>query len=141
VLYNLVYCSVATPGVETAAVDDIITHARRWNPSYGITGLLVFGSGVFFQWLEGPRDNVRQLFANLSKDPRHESIVLLSENEEIRERLFPEWSMELVEAPQIRDVLEDALDTAEDEANAEALQRMLQQLDGGALKALGNSSP
>jgi uncharacterized Fe-S cluster-containing MiaB family protein len=141
VLYNLVYCSTATAGVDAAAVDDIIAYARRHNPAHGITGLLVFGSGVFFQWLEGPRDNVRQLFANLAKDRRHESIVLLSENEEIRERLFPEWSMELVEAPQIRDVLEDALDTADDEANAEALRRMLEQLDDGALRTLGNKNP
>ncbi len=130
------YCSTATAGVDAAAVDDIITYARRHNPAHGITGLLVFGSGIFFQWLEGPRDNVRQLFANLSRDSRHESIVLLSENEEIRERLFPAWSMELVEAPDIRDVLEDALDETEDDANAQALQRMLEQLDDGALRTL-----
>jgi hypothetical protein len=101
-LYNIVYCSTATAGVDAAAVDDIISYARRNNPAHGITGLLVFGSGVFFQWLEGPRDNVRQLYANLRKDPRHDAIVLLSEDEEIRERLFPNWDMELVDAPQIR---------------------------------------
>jgi hypothetical protein len=136
-LYNIVYCSTATAGVDAAAVDDIISYARRNNPAHGITGLLVFGSGVFFQWLEGPRDNVRQLYANLRKDPRHDAIVLLSEDEEIRERLFPNWDMELVDAPQIRDVLQDALDSAEDGGNAQALRRMLEQLDAGDLRALG----
>ena len=52
-LYNTVYCSRATAGVDAAAVDRIIQTSRRWNPENGITGLLVFGSGIFFQWLEG----------------------------------------------------------------------------------------
>jgi hypothetical protein len=136
-LYNIVYCSTATAGVDTAAVEAIIAYARRHNPAHGITGLLVFGSGVFFQWLEGPRDNVRQLFDSIREDTRHESIVLLSEDEEIRERLFPNWDMELVAAPDIRDVLEDALESADDKGNAEALRRMLAQLDAGVLRTLG----
>jgi len=140
-LYNIVYCSTATAGIGSVAVADIIAYARRNNPAHGITGLLVFGGGIFFQWLEGPRDNVRQLYANLCKDPRHESIVLLSEDEEIRDRLFPDWDMELVEAAQIRDVLQDALDSAEDEGNSRALRRMLEQLDGGALHTLGQPRP
>jgi hypothetical protein len=49
--------------------------------------------------------------------------------------------MELVEAAQIRDVLEDALDSAEDEGNSRALRRMLEQLDGGALHTLGQPRP
>jgi len=136
-LYNIVYCSTATAGVDAAAVDDIIAYARRHNPAHGITGLLVFGSGVFVQWLEGPRDNVRHLFASLHKDPRHESIVLLNETEEIRERLFPHWDMELVEAADIRDVLEDALESAEDDGNATSLRRMIDQLEAGVLRTLG----
>jgi hypothetical protein len=140
-LYNVVYCSSATASVDAAAVDAIIAYARQHNPRHGITGLLVFGSGVFFQWLEGPMDNVRQLLANLRKDPRHESIVLLDESQEVRERLFPDWDMELVEAPQIRDVLEDALESAQDAGNVQALRRMLAQLDSGALRTLGNPKP
>jgi hypothetical protein len=140
-LYNLVYCSTASAAVDAAAVDEIVAQARRNNAAHGITGLLVFGGGVFFQWLEGPRDNVSQLFTNLRKDPRHQSIVLLSEDEEIRERLFPAWDMELVEPPQIRDVLEDALDSAQDAGNEKGLRRMLEQLDAGALRMLQQPLP
>ncbi|MCK7493892.1 MAG: BLUF domain-containing protein [Comamonadaceae bacterium] len=75
-------------------VDRIIESSRRRNPEQGITGMLVFGSGIFFQWLEGPRDNVTQLMAVLRADPRHENVVQLSEIEEVRERLFPDWDME-----------------------------------------------
>jgi hypothetical protein len=136
-LFNMVYCSRATPGIDDAAVAHIIETARRWNPAQGITGLLVFGSGIFFQWLEGPRDNVTQLMANLKNDPRHESIVLLSTTEEVRERLFPDWDMELVTGADIRDVLMDALDEAKDENNAAALRLLLVQLDSGQLSGLG----
>jgi Sensors of blue-light using FAD len=54
-LYNVVYCSRATEGVDDAEVERIIATARRCNAQHGITGMLVFGSGIFFQWLEGPR--------------------------------------------------------------------------------------
>lgn len=132
-LYNVVYCSRATAGVDDEAVNRIIETSHRWNPENGITGLLVFGSGIFFQWLEGPRDNVMRLMAMLKTDPRHENVVPLSEVEEVRERLFPDWDMELVTTTDIRDVLVDALAEARDEKNAEALRRLLEQLDSGQL--------
>jgi len=136
-LYNLVYCSRARPGVTDADVDRIIATARRWNPARGITGLLVFGSGIFFQWLEGPRDNVLELMARLRVDPRHEDVVALSEVEEVRERLFPQWDMELVNSDDIRSVLVDAMDSAHDAKNAAALARLITQLDAGELAGIG----
>jgi hypothetical protein len=124
----MVYCSRAAAGIADADVNRIVESARRWNP--------VFGSGVFFQWLEGPRENVLHLMSLLKADPRHESVVLLSESEEVRERLFPDWDMERVEPDSIRDVLEDALDNAEDLKNAEVLRLLLEHLDSGELRQL-----
>lgn len=100
----------------------------------------MFGSGIFFQWLEGPRDNVTELMATLKTDPRHENVVSLSTTEEVRERLFPDWDMELVTATDIRDVLLDALNDAKDANHAEALRMLLEQLDSGQLSGLGGSS-
>jgi uncharacterized Fe-S cluster-containing MiaB family protein len=139
-LYNLVYCSKATAGVDDAAVARIIEVAKRFNPEQGITGLLVFGSGIFFQWLEGPRDNVTALMNKLKGDSRHDSIVMFSENEEVRERLFPDWDMELVTTEDIHDVLSDALETAEDPHNALALATLLEELESGRLTSLGTST-
>lgn len=139
-LHQTIYCSRATAGVDDAAVARIIATARRSNPARGITGLLVFGSGVFFQWIEGPRDNVTQLMERIRVDPRHEHVVTLSETEEVRERLFPDWDMELVTTTEIRDVLLDALATAEDEKNTEALSLMLEQLDAGGMQGLGENA-
>ena len=136
-LYNMVYCSRATPGIDDAAVDQIIASSRRYNPAQGITGMLVFGSGIFFQWLEGPRHSVMELMATLQTDARHVSMVTLSATEEVRERLFPDWDMELVTALDIRDVLVDALAHAKDEKNIAALRLLLQELDFGQLGGLG----
>jgi hypothetical protein len=135
-LYNLVYCSRATAGVDDAQVQRIIATARRSNAEYGITGMLVFGSGIFFQWLEGPRDNVTALMTRLHADTRHNNIVLLSEVEEVRERLFPDWDMELVSGDHIREVLVDAQDNARDPKSAQALRQLLAELDSGQLSGL-----
>lgn len=132
-LHQLIYCSRAAPGLEETAVARIIETARRVNPAHGITGLLVSGSGMFFQWIEGPRDNVTLLMDRIRNDPRHEQVVMLSETEEVRERLFPDWDMELVTASDIRDVLLDALTDAWDDRSTEALNRMLAQLDADGL--------
>lgn len=135
-LFNVVYCSRATAGADAAAVQHIVSVAQRRNAELGITGMLVFGSGIFFQWLEGPRDAVLALMALLRTDRRHEGIVELGDNEEVRERLFPTWEMELVGAEHIREVLEDALDNARDPNNRAALSQLLAQLDTAPLSDL-----
>lgn len=138
-LYNLVYCSRAVAEVDDATVQRIIESSRRRNPQAGITGLLVFGGGIFFQWLEGPRDNVQALMTLLKTDARHHTVVLLASGEEVRERLFPDWDMERVDADAIRDVLVDALDSAQDPGNARVLNDMLAQLESGQLSGIGRA--
>lgn len=135
-LHQVAYCSRAAPEVDASTVDRIVATARRTNPAQGITGLLVFGSGVFFQWLEGPRDHITGLMAKILRDPRHDEVVTLSHSEEVRERLFPDWSMELVTPDQIREVLLDALASAEDEQNAASLTRLLEKIDSNGLSGL-----
>ena len=132
-LYNLVYCSRAAAGIDDNAVAAIIATARRHNPRKGITGMLVFGGGIFFQWLEGPHRSIAELMERLQRDPRHDSIVLLSEDEERRERLFPQWDMEQVAPEDVRGVLLDALETVQNETSAAALRAHLAHLDAGKL--------
>jgi hypothetical protein len=98
----------------------------------------VFGSGIFFQWLEGPRDNITALMDRLHADSRHLDIVTLDSSEEVRERLFPDWDMELVGGDHIRDVLQDALDNARDAASASTLRGLLQRMEAGELSRLAD---
>ena len=128
-LYHFVYCSRAASGVDEAEVGRIVELAQRNNMARGITGVLVFGGGVFFQWIEGPAAQIQKLIANLHNDPRHHDIVSLSQSEEKRERLYPNWEMEKVEAEGIRAVLQDALESAEDKNNIAALKRIIEHFD------------
>lgn len=137
VLDMFVYCSRAAEGVDDGEVDRIINWSQRRNVERGITGVLVFGSGVFFQWIEGPPAEVEKLIASLHGDPRHFDIVALDRSMEKRERLYPNWEMERVGADDIRAVLQDALASAEDANNIAALKRILKHLDAGPLKTLG----
>ncbi len=132
-LYHFVYCSRAADGVDDVEVERIVEWAQRHNLARGITGMLAFGSGVFFQWIEGPAAEVQKLIASLHGDSRHYDIVSLEQSEEKRERLYPNWAMEKVEAEDIRAVLEDALESAEDTKTIATLKRILDQLASGPL--------
>ena len=101
--------------------------------------MLVFGSGIFFQWIEGPPAEVKNLVASLHGDPRHYDIVSLDRGVEKRERLYPDWEMERVGADDIRAVLQDALESAEDKNNVAALKRILKHLDSDPLATLGRT--
>jgi len=132
-IHNIVYCSRAVHDMDKEALEKIIATAKCHNPRFGITGLLVFGSGIFFQWLEGPKDNVSSLFKIICADPRHSNVVLLTKEDEFRERLFPNWDMELVAATDISAVLEYAMNEASDPKQKKALSNMLQELNKNAI--------
>jgi hypothetical protein len=128
-IHHIVYCSRAVHDMDKDTLDKIITTAKQHNPRFGITGLLVFGSGIFFQWLEGPRDNVTSLYNNISADPRHSEVVLLTKEDEFRERLFPNWDMELVAAEDISTVLKDAMHEVSEPKQKNTLSDMLRELN------------
>ncbi|UVO50131.1 BLUF domain-containing protein [Sphingomonas sp. SUN019] len=139
VLATFFYCSRAADGADDQEVGRIVELAQRSNLTHAITGVLVFGSGVFFQWIEGAPAQIENLIASLHRDPRHYDVVALDRSEGKRERLYPNWEMERVEADDIRAVLQDALGSAEDEHNAAALRRILKHLASGPLQSLGRS--
>ena len=124
-LFNIVYCSQMRPGLGITDVNAIVATSRRRNPVLGITGLLTFGSGIFFQWIEGPKLEVLDLIKLIETDNRHENMVILSSEEEVRERIFPAWDMELVSADDIKEVLNDALRTARERSSIDALKLLL----------------
>lgn len=136
-LETFVYCSRAAESVDDAEVVRLVEFSQRRNAARGITGVLVFGNGVFFQWIEGPPTEVKGLIASLHSDTRHQDIVTLDRSVEKRERLYPHWEMERVEADDIRSVLRDALESAEDENNMAALRRIIAHLNSGALPSVG----
>ncbi|NBS97236.1 MAG: BLUF domain-containing protein [Betaproteobacteria bacterium] len=129
-LDSLSYCSRGRPDLDDEALRQIIAVSRRNNAIHGITGLLVYGSGLYFQWLEGPPQALQNLMAKICRDPRHDSVVILGTNFDEPERVFPQWDMEPVGPEEIHEVLVDAIGSIKTESNGALLERLLDHIRG-----------
>ena len=92
--YYLIYLSAASEkfGMDEEELDKILISARQNNREMGITGALLYIDGDFIQMLEGEEEQVKKLFAKISKDPRHGAILRVSEGRR-SSRLFSDWFM------------------------------------------------
>jgi len=91
-LLGLVYVSKALEHFDDTMLEKTASLAAKQNSKFNITGYLYYEKGVFFQYLEGRRLNVLQLFSNIEKDSRHE-VLNMQTNETLVKRLFPQWKM------------------------------------------------
>ncbi len=92
-LTRLVYYSQRNPS-EKLDTADLIATCRRNNARLNLTGMLHYNGDHFIQVIEGGRVEVSALYHAIARDPRHSNIILLS-CEDVRERIFPDWSMGL----------------------------------------------
>jgi len=107
-LICLSYCSTASfasaprgYGVDPEVMR-ILVHSRRNNKRRNVGGVLHFGEGCFFQYLEGPADVVDGLYAKICRDPRHFDVRRLTRRP-IRTRRFDQWSMKFVAIERVVD--------------------------------------
>lgn len=98
-LVRLLYASRAVDN-SPAVIQAILETARRHNHAHGVTGILVYGGGIFMQAIEGGRQVISNLYGTIERDPRHKDLVLLH-YEEILERRFGSWTMGLVDVERI----------------------------------------
>lgn len=93
-LYQLIYVSKSLAPMSKVGLKQILKSACRNNPQQGITGILVYDRGHFFQVLEGGYNDVESVFARIQKDKRHCRVNRII-SYPIQERLFPHWRMGL----------------------------------------------
>jgi len=98
-LVRLLYASRAVDP-QPSVIESILAQSRQFNPSTGITGILVYGGGIFLQAIEGGREAVSDLYGHIQKDERHKQVVLLH-YEEISERRFGGWTMGQVDVSRV----------------------------------------
>jgi hypothetical protein len=95
-LYRFIYVSrnlIPESAANTVAeIEAILSAAQRNNAIYGITGALIFNSGIFAQVLEGPRGGIETIFERIQRDPRHGEVNILAFEPTMR-GVFPSWSM------------------------------------------------
>nr|WP_260733965.1 BLUF domain-containing protein [Moraxella osloensis] len=82
-------------GITPRTLSDIMTVAQRENLAHQITGFLCFGNGYFFQYIEGEKSAIEQLFGNIERDGRNRDVTLKSKGV-IEQRLFQDWQMLMV---------------------------------------------
>ena len=82
-------------GITPRTLSDIMTVAQRENSAHQITGFLCFGNGYFFQYIEGEKSAIEQLFGNIQRDGRNRDVTLKSKGV-IEQRLFQDWQMLMV---------------------------------------------
>lgn len=133
---SVLYCSRAAAGMGPREVQAMVEKARAANADLGITGLLIYGSGVFFQWLEGPPGQVLALMARIRLDCRHSQVVEVDCHEALPERLFPAWGMELVSPAALRDVIADAITAADGGPKEAPLRALLARVEVARLAGL-----
>lgn len=91
-LLGLVYVSKAIEQFDDDLLEQIALLSSRQNVKFNITGYLYHERGIFFQYFEGSRLNVLQLFSNIQKDSRHE-VLNMQTNKTLVKRKFPLWGM------------------------------------------------
>jgi Sensors of blue-light using FAD len=93
-VFRLVYRSHSRIGINERKqqLGEIFSVARSSNKKLGVTGALLINDDQFVQTLEGPEPAVRDLYAKISQDRRHEHVELL-ESGDVADRVFGRWAM------------------------------------------------
>lgn len=82
-----------------ASIAQIMAQSQAHNSVDSITGVLAHERGHFIQLVEGRSGRVDALLDRLFADPRHRHLTVRLD-EAADERLFPRWSMALVDMTQ-----------------------------------------
>ena len=78
-------------------LEAILVDARTGNEARNVTGALVYVDGVFFQIIEGEKDVVDDLMANIARDSRHHSVKVFYKSQ-VDVRAFESWRMAYLSA-------------------------------------------
>ncbi len=100
---GLIYISHSTVPLNEEQLQELVERASKTNLELGITGYLSYdGKETFIQYIEGPSDNITSLFDKIYKDKRHRVTHFINRN--IKERVFPDWSMHLIKEVEFKEI-------------------------------------
>lgn len=86
------YRSSAIDNLTRHDFEDILEVARTRNQALKLTGCLHHEDGLFFQWLEGPSQEMQSVIASIMADPRHRDLTVLGQGP-LTCRRFQDWRM------------------------------------------------
>jgi len=91
-LSKLIYASRASRPMSEHDLTTLLSTARNNNERRQLTGLLLYCNQSFLQILEGPPDELEEIYKKIEEDPRHTQLRMLSRGP-IETRTFSAWSM------------------------------------------------
>ncbi|MGB0418000.1 MAG: BLUF domain-containing protein [Opitutales bacterium] len=103
-LHQVIYISMATKMMSTQDMQRLLHQATTNNNKTGITGILLYRSGLFMQYLEGTKNVVQSLYTKIKNDRRHTSLIKMHDKP-ISERVFKNWAMEFRHLKNINSLL------------------------------------
>lgn len=107
-IHRLIYVSASREEMTQDKLDAVLAVARANNSAAGVTGLLLFHDGSFFQVLEGAKADVLRIFSKIERDHRHSRVIVL-QTKSAPERAFPTWSMGYMRAHDLRPAQKECL--------------------------------
>ena len=107
---SVVYASRACfEGTPLAQVRQIGASAAARNAAMGVASTLLYQSGWFVHWLEGPGTAIDQVLTRIARDARHRHMRLLH-REPTERRMHMAWSSAVMESPETPDSLGRRID-------------------------------
>jgi len=91
-IIHYIYSSRALHPFTTGELGVLLEKARVNNARMGVSGMLLYADGTFFQVLEGEPEAVNAVFDRIGRDPRHDQVTKII-NEVIPRRAFGDWTM------------------------------------------------
>ena len=128
-VFQLIYASAAAKEFRPSDLPDILRVARETNGPLGVTGMLLYSDGSFFQVIEGDAGVVDALYTKIAADPRHEKVTQII-REPIRARQFDDWTMGYLKMTQ------QEIETIEGLNDFFGDATCLAQIDGGRARKL-----
>jgi hypothetical protein len=98
-LKALAYLSTASHILEPQQLDHLLLESRRFNQKLGITGVLLYCQGNFFQYLEGEETPLQTVFRRVLASSLHRDLYMLLPASDIHQRHFAQWHMGYSEPP------------------------------------------
>jgi hypothetical protein len=91
-LFHCIYASTAVRDFNADELCRLLQVSRANNERLGVTGILLYTEGSFFQVLEGAHSVIDSLYLKLQADERHRNVIKIIQ-EPIPRRFFSDWSM------------------------------------------------
>lgn len=95
-MLSIIYVSHSFEEMNRNELMQILEKSRKNNKALDVTGMLLYKGGNFLQVLEGPDQAVAEIYAKITKDPRHKDVAIISKTY-VQAREFPEWEMAFVD--------------------------------------------